>query len=350
MNTYIIDKSDITSIKNVEESSRKVEEGEVLFKLEKASLTANNITYAVLGKRFRYWNFFPNENGGVLPVWGYAYVQESKCDEVNSGDRFYGYFPMADGLIIRPVRVNQYGLVDGMLHRQELPPVYNYYEKVDTLIVPSDIEDIYMVFQPLFATSFLLSYYFKENNCFGSRDVFITSASSKTALAFAAMLLQMGLEVNIHGLTSERNEEFCRSTGLYNHISSYDDIESIKSEGSVIVDFAGNRMLLGGLQRQLLSSLSKSINVGLSHWDQSATDVPLPFKSELFFAPDHAVQKQKKWGGKEFKMRLNKALMPFLRKAKEWMKLQEMMDPIEAYDKTLKGLISPSEYIVINNG
>lgn len=347
MITYVIDKTDITSIKKVEKISRELEEGEVLFKLEKASVTANNITYAVLGERFRYWEFFPNESGGVLPVWGYAYVEESRSDGVKPGDRFYGYFPMADGLIIRPVRVNQYGLVDGMIHREELPPVYNYYEKVDSRIVPSDVEDIYMVFQPLFATSFLLSYYFQENSCFGSRDVFITSASSKTALAFAAMLKQMGLRVNIHGLTSDRNVEFCQSTGLYDYICSYDDIKSITFGESVIVDFAGNRRLLAGLQMHLLTSLLKSINVGLSHWDQSTDDVALPFKSKLFFAPDHAVQKQKEWGGKEFKMRLNQALMPFLEKARGWMDRREMKDSIEAYDQTLQGLIAPSEYIVI---
>jgi hypothetical protein len=347
MVTYIIDKSDITSISLVKESDAPLQDGEVRFKVEKASLTANNITYAVLGHRFKYWNFFPHHAGGVLPVWGFAYVIESKCEAVKEGDRYYGYYPLADQLVIRPLKINEYGLVDGMGHRKELPQVYNYYEKVHPEMMNRALEDIYMVFQPLFATSFLLAHFFQDQNGFGAQEVFITSASSKTALAFASMLSQMRNGIKVYGLTSGKNVDFCQSTGLYDQLSSYDEIKELTSEGSVIVDFAGNRKLLGELQEVLLLKLIKSINVGLSHWDQSDSDIKLPFKSELFFAPDHAVQKQKEWGGKEFKIRLNKALMPFLNNAKNWMKPRVMKDRIEAYEITLNGLISPSDYIVI---
>jgi hypothetical protein len=33
--------------------------GQVLLKVDKFALTANNITYAVAGEMMNYWNFFP---------------------------------------------------------------------------------------------------------------------------------------------------------------------------------------------------------------------------------------------------------------------------------------------------
>ena len=44
---------------------------EVLLEVSAFALTANNITYAVVGEQMAYWQFFPAEEGwGRIPVWG----------------------------------------------------------------------------------------------------------------------------------------------------------------------------------------------------------------------------------------------------------------------------------------
>jgi len=42
--------------------------GEVLLRVDRVGVTANNVTYAVLGESFHYWSFFPTEPGwGLVP-------------------------------------------------------------------------------------------------------------------------------------------------------------------------------------------------------------------------------------------------------------------------------------------
>ena len=51
-------------------------------------MTANNITYAVMGDVMSYWDFFPTgeEGWGVLPTWGFAEVEASEAEGVEEGD------------------------------------------------------------------------------------------------------------------------------------------------------------------------------------------------------------------------------------------------------------------------
>ena len=50
---------------------------------DRIGVTANNVTYAVLGESFRYWDFFPAEHGwGLVPLWGFADVVGSAADGV----------------------------------------------------------------------------------------------------------------------------------------------------------------------------------------------------------------------------------------------------------------------------
>ncbi|MGQ4827609.1 DUF2855 family protein, partial [Enterococcus faecalis] len=69
----------------------------VLAAIDKFGLTANNITYGVVGERIGYWNFFPTDDPafGKIPVWGFATIIDSRHDDVPVGTRLYGYFPMS---------------------------------------------------------------------------------------------------------------------------------------------------------------------------------------------------------------------------------------------------------------
>ena len=61
-------------------------EGEIVVRIERFSFTANNITYAAAGDQLGYWQFFPpsedpDDEWGIIPVWGFAEVVASNVEE-----------------------------------------------------------------------------------------------------------------------------------------------------------------------------------------------------------------------------------------------------------------------------
>ena len=53
--------------------------GEILVRITRFALTANNITYGAVGEMIGYWTFFPAPEGwGRIPVWGFADVVRSQ--------------------------------------------------------------------------------------------------------------------------------------------------------------------------------------------------------------------------------------------------------------------------------
>ncbi|MEM7669119.1 MAG: DUF2855 family protein, partial [Pseudomonadota bacterium] len=54
----------------------ELEDGEALIEVEEFGLTANNVTYGVVGEQIGYWKFFPTgrDDTGIIPVWGFGKV------------------------------------------------------------------------------------------------------------------------------------------------------------------------------------------------------------------------------------------------------------------------------------
>ena len=89
-------------------------DGEVLLAIDRFAMTANNVSYALSGEMIGYWKFFPvAEPWGLVPVWGFADVVESRCPEVPVGDRVWGFLPMASHLVVRPAAVSDRSFSDG---------------------------------------------------------------------------------------------------------------------------------------------------------------------------------------------------------------------------------------------
>ena len=212
-----------TSIK--EEEMTSTADGEVILKIDKYALTSNNVTYAVIGYQVKYWDFFPApEPWGKVPVWGFATVEESKCEGVEVGEKVYGYFPMSQYLKIKAGKVNQFSFMDISEHRQALAPIYNTYSREGKILnFPEGVEDFIPITKPLFMTSFLICEFLHLEDFFTSENVIITSASSKTSLGLAYTLknIQKDHNKNVIGLTSTRNVEIVKETGLYKLTSKY---------------------------------------------------------------------------------------------------------------------------------
>ena len=133
-----------------------LEDGSVRLRIDAFALTSNNITYAAFGEAMNYWGFYPTGDAttGCIPVWGFASVVESRCAGVDVGERFYGFWPIADEAVLQPARVNAGGFFDGAEHRRELHPVYNQYLRcsADPAYV-AEREAEQALLRPLFGTS-----------------------------------------------------------------------------------------------------------------------------------------------------------------------------------------------------
>ena len=167
------------NIQEIPEDHLNLSEGEILVQIDLFSFTSNNITYAVSGNIIRYWEFFPAlgehiQEWGVIPVWGFADVVESKTESIPVGDRIFGYFPPATHLKMKADRITKKRFIDGSKHRATLPPTYNLYKRVlSESNYDKNFDRDRALFYPLYITSFCLWDSLKENNWHGAKQIVI---------------------------------------------------------------------------------------------------------------------------------------------------------------------------------
>lgn len=127
MKRLLTDHKTITATRLEDVSPDTCGAGQARLKIESFALTANNVTYAASGFAIGYWHFFPTgiEGQGLVPVWGTAHVTESNSEDLAVGTRLYGFFPLAEELMITVQADGHGGFVDAAKHRAELPAVYN---------------------------------------------------------------------------------------------------------------------------------------------------------------------------------------------------------------------------------
>ena len=280
-------------------SATQLPEDALLVKVDRFAFTANNITYAVMGDQLKYWDLFPAPDGfGIIPVWGFSEVVESRHPDIAKGEILFGYFPMATHVVIEAVNVKRSGFSDGAEHRKNVSPVYNAYSRVTGADAFAGQQGNYQaLLRPLFMLSFLVDDFLAENNFFGAQSVILSSASSKTAFGLAWLLHTYRKPVRVIGLTSASNVDFVKSLGCYDEIVTYDKIESLSAKEPVAyIDMAGSADVRSRLHGHFGDMTKYSGRVGLTHQDP-AGDRPLPgAKPTWFFAPDQIRKRAKEWG------------------------------------------------------
>ena len=352
---FLIDKSDLAKTRLAETEIAPLEDGQVLLAIEKFALTANNITYALVGEQMAYWNFFPAEEGwGRVPVWGYAYVIESHHPDIEAGERLYGYLPVSSHLVVEPGGVSVTQFTDMAAHRQPMNRVYNSYRRLsaDPAHNPA-LEDHRALFEPLFMTSFLIEAFMRREDWFGAQSLIITSASSKTGMALAESAKARSPGIERIGLTSPANIGFVEGLGLYDRVLAYDALSEIDSAApSVIVDFAGNGPALSALHNHLADALKYSCLVGATHWrDRGLAEGIAGPKPILFFAPDHVVAMTKDLGAEAFAREIGKAWSRFIGQAQGWVDVvhREGGEAVtRAYQTLLAGKASAREGFILS--
>jgi hypothetical protein len=276
-------------------------EGEVLARIERFALTANNVSYALSGDMIGYWKFFPvEEPWGIVPVWGFADIVQSRCDAIPVGERIWGFLPMASHVVLKPVDVASGTFSDGADHRMSLPPIYNNYQCTNE--DPDELKrlaDARCVLFPLFTTSFILCDYLVDNAHFSAKQILVGSASSKTGLGLCNLLMGLGeRRPHIVGLTSARNLDFVRKLDVCDDVRTYDQIAGLDTAvPAAFVDMAGNAEVIGAVHRHFGTNLKFSTGVGATHWDAprfrgEGAAVPHSF----FFAPAQFMKREQDWG------------------------------------------------------
>ncbi len=351
-------KDDYTKTRIVDVPPLTAEHGEVVVNVTKFAFTANNITYAVAADMIGYWQFFPPhgdnaQDWGIIPVWGFAEVTQSKHQDVPVGEKLFGYFPPASELKLTPGKVTADALMDASAHRAELPPTYNRYRRVNNEAdYDPSIDSERMLLWPLYATGYCLGDALLDNDWYGARQILILSASSKTSIGLGYALKDTADTPPTIGLTSARNQTFVSELGVFDRVYDYNSLTSIDSSTpTTIVDMSGNSELLGTLHEQLGENMKFTVNVGLTHWDRASTNEKIiTERSEFFFAPGHIQKRAAEWGADEFERRSSGFVQSAIRRSGDWLTLSRHrnLSGLNAiYEAVCSGCSAPHEGQII---
>jgi hypothetical protein len=301
-------RDDVHRVRIAETSPAEPGPGEALFRVERFGVSANNVTYARLGDKLRYWDLFPAETGwGQIPVWGYLRAVASRCAEVEAGRRAFGLCPMSTHVLMRPDRGDAAGFRDASVRRSAVSGVYNAYSWADGDSPGSRAGDLLVVLRPLFWLSFTLDNYLAEHDGL-TPSVVITSASSKAAIGLAHLLRRRG--VPTVGLTSPRHAGFVKETSEYGAVAGYDQLGALAAltgSRTTLIDIAGNPALRQEIRDQLAGRLTSVLVAGGTHGDGGLA----PGETGSFFAPQQIRDLSRRWGWQVLQQRFTAALDGF---------------------------------------
>ena len=348
MSDFLVKRDDLRQCRVADAPSPELGPGQALLRVDSFGLTANNVTYAVMGEAMSYWDFFPAEEAGWgrVPMWGFAEVERSEAEGVAAGTRLYGYLPPSSYLAVTPVSVEDGGFVDGSPHREKLPSAYHRYLATGAdAFYRADSEDVQMLLRPLFFTSFLIDDQLADEGLVERGPIVVSSASSKTALA-AAFLLARREGAELVGLTSPRSAGFVAGLGIYDRTVTYDDVDSLDRGPVTFVDFAGDNEVRRAVHTHYGDELAHSMAVGVTHWEEFGTGGdPLPGpRPTFFFAPDRVTRRVSDWGRTGLEQRVAEAWHPFCDWISSWLEVvhgQGFEAVQAAYLDVLEGRVDP---------
>ncbi|HEY1690128.1 MAG TPA: DUF2855 family protein [Solirubrobacteraceae bacterium] len=354
MSDFLVKRKDLRECEIAESDVPEPASGEALLRVERFGLTANNITYAVMGQIMSYWDFFPVEDGwGRVPMWGFAEVQRSEAAGVEPGTRVYGYLPPSSFLLVTPAEAGRDGFRDASPHRSSLPSAYQAYTATETdPFYAADTEDLQMLLRPLFFTSFLIDDQLVEEGLIERGPIVISSASSKTAIA-TAFLLARREGVELVGLTSARSAAFVQGLGVYRRTVTYDAIDTLERGPATFVDIAGDGAVRLAVHSHYGEQLIHSMAVGVTHWEElgaGAGELPGPSPT-FFFAPDRLAKRAEDWGGVGLQERVSGAWHPFCEWTRDWLEVVHGtgFEAVQrAYLDVLEGRVDPKSAHVLS--
>ncbi|KAG6841494.1 hypothetical protein C0991_010352 [Blastosporella zonata] len=349
----------------------------ILIRIDRFGFSANNITYQALGEHphFRYFEFNDSpeagdvspKSHGLFPVWGFATVLKSSHPKIYEGERVYGYFAPTRYLLlpVSPADVNKHAFY---VPRPHLPADRRPYNQILRCAADpqytSDpaIEDLTMLYRPLFWTSYWCEdWLFSSNYCGGASVFLISSASSKTAFCLAYLIKkrvargELSRNIRIVGLTSKGNVEFTQRLGHYDEVLEYgtftsgDAFQGRRGDDRwIFVDVASNDALNQRIRSFFMAPYSPRIaacvSLGLTNlspgdhsidWStntfeaSSKPDPSVPTsqfwpKFENFFMPEWLNVRKHQLPVSEIFERQNKAWAALMEDCKGWVRMERV--------------------------
>jgi hypothetical protein len=342
---------DLRELRVAAQAVPEIRPGQVLLKIERFALSANNVTYARLGESLGYWQFYPAEPGwGVIPVWGIGRAERSMTPAVPDGTRISGLFPMGSHVVLQPGRADSGGFTENSQHRRSLPRLYNVYRTVPARASSpswSAVDDLALVLRPSFWLSFLLAEFLGGQDYLGAEVAVLSSASSKSALGTSRLLSG---RLRTIGLTSGGRRAAVAETGAYAQVVTYDDVPSLPGGTAIYLDFAGRPDVTYAVHRHYAPFLRYSALAGLTRGPGTvATDrLPGP-QPERFFVPDYIRVRAGEVGVPRLAERFEAALAEFAGWCEDWLAVMHVAGAAavaDAYRAVLDGSSSPATALV----
>ena len=120
------------------------------------------------------------------------------------------------------------------------------------------------------------------------------------------MFRELGREnLSVLALTSNSNRKFVESLGLYDDVIPYEELRLLNLEAVALVDFSGDRTLIGEIHKHVGEALKYSCVIGATHWraiespeatlESAGVGVPGP-KPVMFHAPNQGRKRRKRAG------------------------------------------------------
>ena len=352
-----VDKSDLAHTRVSERKANDLRNGEVLMGVESFAFTASNIAYAVHGNSRDYWTFFPSTDPGwgCIPAWGFMTVEESRCEDIEEGERFFGFVPTASKWVFSPDKIDEQGFDDGAAHRDLLPGTYNRYHRLAAdPTYRADYENQQLLFRPLFFTSYLITHVLNANAYHGAGQIVISSASCKTAMALSWLLRRRGLQTI--ALTSSSGRAFAKNSQNYDDVLLYEEIgERLPSRPTVLIDFSGRNDLCAEVHELLSANLKFCMRAGETDWRsvQSEPD-PMPetgTKSMEFVTAKYLEDNDLGISAHDLRIDMVDDLLEFYGQASHWIKTVRALGAEaiqECYDRVLSGKALASEGFILS--
>ena len=356
-----VDRDDIAHARLTAAPARELAAGEVEFALDLVALTANNVTYAALGKPngflgpdAGYWDFYaPDRSGpGVVPVWGFATAARSAHPDVAEGTAFYGYWPLASHAVLRPERVGAVGFTEASPHRAALPALYNSYQRVDALDgYRAEERDWWPLYRSLQLTGWLVADQLADDAA-GARQVLVAGASSKTGLGFAAAMRGQAERPEVIGLGSARSIGFLLDSGLYDRVIGYDEVGTLDPTPlTALVDFAGDAAVVRAIHEQFGERLVLDLIIGITHWQSAGDTSGLPGAPRTgFFAPGRLEKRGREWGGERLRSAIGEgwaAFMPIARRLTAIDRRPGAAAALAAWEEAVAGRADPAKGVLL---
>ena len=304
----------------------ELEQGQALLRVERFGLTANNVTYAVLGQAMSYWDFFPAAGGmGPRPDVGLCRGAAQRGPGCRAG-RARVRISTPFLLPRRDARQRWWVWVRRRLAASPgaAPAYQSYLATGADPFYRADTEELQMLLRPLFFTSFLIDDQLSDDGLTARGPIVISSASSKTAIARGVPAgAARGSRARGADLAAERGvRRGSRDLRSHRHLRC----DRVAERGAAtFVDIAGDGNVRLAVHSHYGEELIHSMTVGITHWEElGAGEGELPGPSPtLFFAPDRAAKRSEDWGRAELQSRVADAWHPFCEWTGGWLEVVE---------------------------